>query len=92
MYVNPLNKCIEDERVQYIGYSYWEYVRHRHWLHFADDTALVTTYEEDNQTLLDVFTKWCRWAGFQVRVNKCSIHLESSTTGKILRNLSLISK
>ncbi|CAB4019443.1 Hypothetical predicted protein, partial [Paramuricea clavata] len=72
MCVNTLIKCIEDERVQCIGYSYCEYLRPRHWFQFADDTALVTTSEEDNQALLDVFTKWCRWAGFQVRVNKCS--------------------
>ena len=70
MCVNTLIKCIEDERVQCSGYSYCEYLRPRHWFQFADDTALVTTSEEDNQALLDVFTKWCRWAGFQVRVNK----------------------
>ena len=72
MCINTLIKCIEDERVQCIGYSYCDYLRPRHWFQFADDTALITASEEDNQALLNVFAKWCQWAGFNVRVEKCS--------------------
>ena len=72
MCINTLIKCIEDERVRSIGYCYCDYLKPRHWFQFADNTAMVTTSEEDNQALLNVFTKWCHWSGFHIRVDKCS--------------------
>ena len=38
---------------------------------FADDAAVVTSCVKENQLLLDCFTKWCQWANFVVRVDKC---------------------
>ena len=73
MCINTLIKCIEDERICSTGYCYCDSLTPRHWFQFADDTALVTATEEDNQVLLNIFTKWCRWSGLQVRVDKCSV-------------------
>ena len=72
MCINTLIKCIEDERVRSIGYCYCDYLQPRHWFQFADDTAMVITSEEDNQALLNVFTKWYHWSGIHIRVDKCS--------------------
>ena len=54
-------------------YNLWATIlmKPRHWFQFADDTALITLSQEDNQLLLSVYTKWCTWTGLKVRVDKC---------------------
>ena len=42
-----------------------------HWFQFADDAAVVTSGEKENQLLLNCFTRWCQWANFVIRVDKC---------------------
>ena len=41
-----------------------------HWFQFADDAAVVTSDERENQLLLNCFTRWCQWACMQIRVDK----------------------
>ena len=41
-----------------------------HWFQFADDAAVVTTNERENQLLLNCFTKWCTWSDMNIRVDK----------------------
>ena len=40
------------------GYVYDTLSGPRQWLQFANDTAIVTSLESDNQLLLNLFTKW----------------------------------
>ena len=42
----------------------------RYWFQFADDSAISTSTEED-QSLLNVFTKWSKWASLIIRIDKC---------------------
>jgi len=42
-----------------------------HWFQFADDAAVVTTNERENQLLLNCFTKWRQWSNMVIRVDKC---------------------
>ena len=42
-----------------------------HWFQFADDAAVVTSDERENQLLLNCFTTWCQWACMQIRMDKC---------------------
>ena len=42
-----------------------------HWFQFADDAAVFTTNERENQLLLNCFTKWCTWSDMIIRVDKC---------------------
>ena len=42
-----------------------------HWFQFADDAAVITGLENENQILLNHFTRWCNWAGMIIRVDKC---------------------
>ena len=44
-----------------------------HWFQFADDAAVVTTNERENQLLLNCFSRWCQWANMVIRVDKCTI-------------------
>ncbi|CAB3993869.1 Hypothetical predicted protein, partial [Paramuricea clavata] len=43
-----------------------------HWFQFADDAAVVSGQEKENQMLLNCFTIWCQWAQMIIRVDKCS--------------------
>ena len=42
-----------------------------HWFEFADDAAIISGQEQENQKLLNRFTIWCQWAGIIIRVDKC---------------------
>ena len=43
-----------------------------HWFQFADDAAVISTQEKENQILLNRFSVWCQWANMIIRVDKCS--------------------
>ena len=42
-----------------------------HWFQFANGAAIITSGEKENQILLNCFTRWCQWASFVIRVDKC---------------------
>ena len=42
-----------------------------HWFQFADDAAVVTTNERENQLLLTCFTIWFQWSNMVIIVDKC---------------------
>ena len=43
-----------------------------HWFQFADDAAVITGQESENQHLLNRFCLWCQWSDMIIRVDKCS--------------------
>ena len=43
-----------------------------HWFQFADDAVVITGLENENQILLNHFTRWYTWANMIIRVDKCS--------------------
>ena len=59
-------------RLRCFGYCYLNSIKARHWFQFADDTAIVTTTVEDNQLLLNIFERWCSWAGLSINGKMCS--------------------
>ena len=71
MCVNTLITTIKQKSVEGLGYYFADALGPRHWFQFADDSAVTTTNEEDNQLLLNLFTKWCTWANLKLRVDKC---------------------
>ena len=42
-----------------------------HWFQFSDDAAVITSGDKENHILLNCFTRWCHWANFVIRVDKC---------------------
>ena len=42
-----------------------------HWFQFADDAAVITSGEKENQSLLNCYTRWCQCANVLIRVDKC---------------------
>ena len=73
MCVNTLIKTIDNEKLKCLGYVYDNTITHKHWFQSADDTAIVTALESDNQLLVNVFSKWSQWADLKVRVDKCHV-------------------
>ena len=43
-----------------------------HWFQFANDAAIITSSEKENQILFNCFTRFCQWANFVMRVEKYS--------------------
>ena len=59
MIVNTLIKSVDHEKSRCMGYSFVKTLLPRHWFQFADDSAITTSTEKDNQLPLNVFNKWC---------------------------------
>ena len=56
-----------------MGYVYGGALSPKHFMQFADDTALVTSPESDNQYLCNASVKWSSWEGLILKVNKCHV-------------------
>ena len=82
--VNTLIQTIKNKKIECLGYSYHEALRPKHWFQFADDTAIVTALEQDNQLLCNAFTKWSSWADLSIRVEKChTFGIKKSSTASV---------
>ena len=73
MIINTLIKTIDDERICRMEYNFCNSLTPRNWFQFVDDSVLVMSIEQDNQLLLNLFTKWCNWAILTARVDKFKI-------------------
>ena len=71
MCFNTLMVTIRKEQIKCLGYVLTQIKSSKHWFQFADDTAITTSLTNDNQMLLNLFTKWSSWADLIIRVDKC---------------------
>ena len=79
--MNTHIKSIESKKIGCLGYVLDKILSPCHWFQFADDTAIITALEEDNQLIDNVFTKW---ANLIIRVDKChTFGMKKSATGSI---------
>ena len=73
--VNTFIQFIKQEKYKQFGFSPHDendrLFHPIHWFQFADDAAVVTTNERENQLLLNCFSRWCQWANMVIRVDKC---------------------
>ena len=72
MCVNTLITTIKQKSLEGLGYYFVDALGPRHWFQFADDSTVTTANEEDNQLLLNLFTKWCTWANLKIRSRQMS--------------------
>ena len=56
--MNTLIKTIDNEKLKCLGYVYDNTITPKNWFQFADDTAIVTALESDNQLLEKKRPKW----------------------------------
>ena len=77
-YLSPLlfNMCfntfvqhIKADKYRLFGFTF-NFMNPIHWFQFADDAAVITGQECENQQL-NRFTIWCQWSKMIIRVDKC---------------------
>ena len=71
LFFNTFIRYISDQKFKQFGFSTSSLLP-IHWFQFADDAAVITGLENENQILLNHFTRWCTWANMIIRVDKCS--------------------
>ena len=71
MCFNTFVQHIKAEKYRQFGFSF-QFLNPIHWFQFADDAAVVTSQESENQHLLNRFSIWCQWSNMIIRVDKCS--------------------
>ena len=68
---NTFIQHIKSEKYQQFGFS-GKLLNPVHWFQFADDAAVITSQESENQHLLNRFEIWCQWSNMIIHVNKCN--------------------
>ena len=71
MCFNTFIQHIKAEKYRQFGFSF-KLLNPIHWFQFADDAAVITGQESENQHLLNRFSIWCHWSNMIIRVDKCS--------------------
>ena len=71
MCFNTFIQHIKADKYRQFGFT-CNFLNPIHWFQFADDAAVITGQECENQHLLNRFTIWCQWSNMIIRVDKCS--------------------
>ena len=87
MCFNTFIEHIKTEKYKQFGFSY-KLLNPVHWFQFADDAAVITGQESENQHLLNRFSIWCKWADMIIRVDKCSSFGMKKVLSKSVQYLS----
>ena len=83
MCFNTFIQHIKEEKYSQFGFSF-KMLNPIHWFQFADDAAVITSQESENQHLLNRFSVWCQWSDMIIRVDKCSTFgIKKATTKSI---------
>ena len=64
-------RCISDKKFNQFGFTLGS-LSPIHWFQLADDAAVITALENENQILLNQFMRWCNWENSIIGVDKCS--------------------
>ena len=62
---------IKCDKYRQFGFSF-KLLNPIHWFQFADDAAVISSQESENQHLLNRFSIWCQWSNIITRLDKCS--------------------
>ena len=71
MCFNTFIQHIKTDKYRQFGFSL-QFLNPVHWFQFADDAAVISSQESENQHLLNRFSIWCQWSNMIIRVDKCS--------------------
>ena len=58
---NAFIRYISDQKFNQFGFTIGS-LSPAHWFQFADDAAVITSYENESQIMLNHFTRWRTWA------------------------------
>ncbi|CAB3982987.1 Hypothetical predicted protein [Paramuricea clavata] len=71
MCFNTFIQHIKTDKYRQFGFSL-QFLNPIHWFQFANDAAVISSQESENQHLLNRFSIWCQWSNMIIRVDKCS--------------------
>ena len=71
MCFNTFIQHIKADKYRQFGFM-TKFLNPIHWFQFADDAAVISGQESENQHLLNRFSIWCQWSNMINRVDKCS--------------------
>ena len=57
--ISTFIQSVKHEQYEHFGYKFMRYSTTRHWYQFADDAAVISGLESENQILLNLFSRWC---------------------------------
>ena len=86
MCFNTFIQHIKAEKYRQFGFSF-QFLNPVHWFQFADDAAVISSQESENQHLLNRFSIWCQWSNMIIRVDKCSTFGIKKTLTKAVQYL-----
>ncbi|CAB4008395.1 Hypothetical predicted protein [Paramuricea clavata] len=69
--INTFIQHIKADKYRQFGFI-TNFLNPVHWFQFADDAAVISGQDSENQHLLNRFLIWCQWSNMIVRVDKCS--------------------
>ena len=69
MCFNTFIQHIKTEKYRQFGFSF-QFLNPIHWFQFADDAAVISSQESENQHLLNRFSIWCRTFGIKKALTK----------------------
>ena len=67
--INTFIQCVKEEKFTNFGYRTFKGFLPQNWFLFADDAVTVTSVEGENQILLNLFSKWCRWSEMTIKAS-----------------------
>ena len=68
---NTFLQHIKSEKYRQFGFSL-KFLNPIHWFQLADDAAVISGQESENQHLINRFIIGCNWSNMIIRVDKCS--------------------
>ena len=69
MCFNTFIQHIKTDKYRQFGFSL-QFLNPVHWFQFADDAAVISSQESENQHLPNRFSIWCQWSNMIIRVDK----------------------
>ena len=70
MVINTFIQYIKSDKFTQLGYSTSKYLNPKYWFHLADDAAITTALQYENEMLRNAFTSWCTWARMTIMVDR----------------------
>ena len=71
MIFNTCITSVKSKEFEQLGYRYFQNLSPRYWYQFADDAAIATGQQYENQVVLNAFTRWIKQANMIIRADKC---------------------
>ncbi|CAB4032766.1 Hypothetical predicted protein, partial [Paramuricea clavata] len=91
MCFNTFIQHIKTDKYRQFGFSL-QFLNPIHWFQFADDAAVISSQESENQHLLNRFSIWCQWSNMIIRVDKCSTFGIKKALSKSIQYLPKLNK